>query len=165
MTEDKPVVITNKYETGALMIKKTVTGNRGNKNLSFPFKIDLSAAGRYPYTLYSAGAVISSGTVESGGTIWLKHGQYAIITGLPAGCIYQVTETNPFRHRVTYTGEVGVIAPVVTSLAAFINYRGDVPPTGENSLLPVSVPAMLLSALGMILTFFSGRKRKERKSK
>ena len=159
------VGITNTIQTGALMIKKTVTGNRGSKLISFPFKIDLNVAGRYPYTVYSAGAVISSGTVESGGTIWLKHGQYAIITGLPAGCIYQVTETNPFRHRVTYTGEVGVIAPDVTSLAAFINYRGDVPPTGENSLLPVSVPAMLLSALGMILTFFSGRKRKERKSK
>ncbi|MBP0973834.1 MAG: hypothetical protein J5851_08015 [Oscillospiraceae bacterium] len=159
------VEITNQIKTGSLMIKKTVTGNRGNKKLSFPFKIELSVAGRYPYTVYSAGEVISSGTIESGGTIWLKHNQYAIITGLPAGCIYQVTETNPFHHRVTYTGEVGVIAPDTTSLAAFKNYKGDVPPTGENSLLPVSVPAMLLSALGMILTFFSGRKRRERKSK
>ena len=85
---------------------------------------------------------------------------------LPAGCIYQVTEVNSHGHRVTSTGDSGmIIASAIPSRATFTNYRGHVPPTGENSLLPVSVPAMLLSALGMILTFFSGRKRRERKSK
>jgi hypothetical protein len=66
---------------------------------------------------------------------------------------------------VSSTGSVGNISANRTKTVSFINYKGHTPPTGENNLLPVTVPAMLLSGLAMILTLFSGRKRREKKTK
>ena len=49
--------------------------------------------------------------------------------------------------------------------ASFLNYRSTVPKTGETNLLPVTIPAMGVSGLGMILSALFGKKRKSRKSK
>ena len=160
------VSLTNEFVPGSLMIMKTVTGSRGDKDKQFVFKIELGASGSYPYTIFdSDDSVLDEGFIKSGGKIKLKHGQYAIITGLPAGSSYKVTETKPNGYRVSSTGSVGNISANRTKTVSFINYKGHTPPTGENNLLPVTVPAMLLSGLAMILTLFSGRKRREKKTK
>ena len=76
-----------------------------------------------------------------------------------------MTETNSAYHRVTSTGEIGKILAGKTVTASFLNYRSNVPKTGETNLLPVTIPAMGVSGLGMILSALFGKKRKSRKSK
>ena len=159
------VTVKNEFLVGKLLIKKTVTGNRGMKTLAFPFKVEFldkqgnEIAGSFKYT----GS--KSGFVKSGETIRIKHGEYIIIEQLPVGITYQVTETNSYNHHVTSTGEVGKIVENTTVTASFVNHRSNVPKTGETNLLPVTVPMMGASGLGMILTALFGKKRKSRKSK
>lgn len=161
------VTLVNQFQTGSLLIKKTVTGNRGNKQREFPFRVwfwdedgnELEGQ-QFPYYSNVEG---KSGYIVSGGTIYLKHGEYVIIEGIPVGTRYQVTETNSYGHHVTSTGEVGTIT-LVRAEASFVNYRSDVPKTGETNLLPVTIPAMGVSGLGMILSALLGKKkRKSRK--
>ena len=115
----------------------------------------------FPYSGNTAG---KSGYISSGGVIYLKHGEYIIIDGLPVGTRYEVTETNTYGHSVTSTGEVGKIVQS-GSEASFVNYKDDVPKTGETNLLPVTILAMAMSGLGMILSLILGKKRKSQKNK
>ena len=171
-TADKPVEFTNTYDNGSLRIKKTVTGNRGNKKQSFPFLVEFFDANwkeittqSYSYTKYtSSGQEIHPG-FKSGETIYLRDGEYAVFTGLPVGIRYKVTETNSHGHYASSTGETGKIVANKIATAAFKNCRSDVPKTGETDLLPVTVPIMGASGIGMILTALFGKKRKPRKDK
>ncbi len=163
------VKVTNTITSGSLRIKKTVTG-AGDKNQVFPFRVDLDAAGIYHYAVYNVqGARLGGGDIQSGGTIGLAHDQYAIIIDLPAGCRYAVTEMNNEGYTVFSTGEVGKIEADKVLLAAFTNSKTPVPPgpprqevpkTGEDNLLFMSMLAMVFSAIGMILTLLFGRKRR-----
>ena len=164
-TEDEPVEVTNIFEVGKLIIKKTVAGNRGIKTIAFPFKVEFrDEQGREITTAFKFTGT-RSGTIKSGQTISLKHGEYIIIEGIPAGTLYRVTEMNSQHHLVSSTGEIGKIVANKTVGASFLNYRSDVPKTGETNLLPVTIPAMGVSGLGMILSALFGKKRKSRKSK
>ena len=152
------LTITNTYESGFLVIEKTVTGNLADKNKYFTFKITLNVDGSYPYEVSNG----KTGTIRSGGTIQLKHGESVIIRDLPAGCKYQVTESDSYGYRTYSSGDSGRIGRGSTSTAGFINSRSTAPATGERDYLNLSLSTMLLSGLGMIATFFSGRKRKEK---
>ena len=152
------LTVTNTYESGFLVIEKTVTGNLADKNKYFTFKITLNVDGSYPYEVSNG----KTGTIRSGGTIQLKHGESVIIRDLPAGCKYQVTESDSYGYRTYSSGDSGRIGRGSTSTAGFINSRSTAPATGERDYLNLSLSTMLLSGLGMIATFFSGRKRKEK---
>ncbi len=89
-----------KIRTSDLTISKTVEltpdqGTQINTDAVFTFQIQLEDAatqtlsGSYSYTVDGAAA----GTIASGDSITLKHGQKAVISGLPAGTTYTVTET------------------------------------------------------------------------
>ena len=164
-SRDTEVEVTNTYEVGKLIIKKTVAGNRGIKTIAFPFKVEFrDEQGREITTAFKFTGT-RSGTIKSGQTISLKHGEYIIIEGIPAGTLYRVTEMNSQHHLVSSTGEIGKIVANKTVGASFLNYRSNVPKTGETNLLPVTIPAMGVSGLGMILSALFGKKRKSRKSK
>ncbi|MCR5576992.1 MAG: hypothetical protein K6F56_08295 [Oscillospiraceae bacterium] len=169
---DEPVEFTNKYEDGSLRIEKHVYGNRGDRTRKFKFRVDLIDANgdKLPSSMKFRGMkYTASGSlpfnIKSGDTIELKDGEYAVITGLPVGIYYEVEETNSYSHTVTSTGEIGRIIANTTVTAVFKNYKSDVPKTGETDLLPVTVPMMGVSGLGMILTALFGKKRKPRKDK
>lgn len=98
---------------GELEIKKTVDwGNasdttKQNKN-NFTFTVNLLDAGgteltaEYLYSVYGKGEdPVSSGTVKNGGTITISADQRAVISGLPAGTLYTVTENGANQNGFT----------------------------------------------------------------
>lgn len=107
---------------GELEIKKTVDwGNasestKANKN-SFTFTVDLKQVttgedgtetetdltGSYPYAVYGASGdtPVSSGTIADDGTVTISADQRVVISGLPSGVRYTVTETVPNGFTVS----------------------------------------------------------------
>ncbi len=100
-------------EVGSLSISKRVTGNEGDRTKAFHFTVVLTNAenevlpGSYAYT----GTGVEDGTISSGETISLAHGQSITINGLPIGTKYSVTEqeSNQDGYITTASGENGVI--------------------------------------------------------
>ncbi len=120
----------NHRQAGSLKISKTVTGNGGDRNRSFTFNLILrdgdgnQLTGQYPYTGKG------SGMVSSGSSFTLKSGESILISGLPAGTTYTVTETEANRdgYTTTATGNQGVIVANKTAEASFVNNRTVTPP-------------------------------------
>ena len=90
---------------GDLVISKTVVDKVDDKTKesgkAFTFKVELKNGetaldGKYSYTIYqkkeTGDSEDSSGVIQNGGTLTLTDGQYAIVTGLPMGTDYKVTE-------------------------------------------------------------------------
>lgn len=94
------VVFTNEYKVGSLEVTKEVVGGDAPKGEKFTFTLTLSD------TATTVKCAIGDGTAtdfQSGNTFELEKGQKALITGIPAGVEYTVTETeNP-----DYTTKVG----------------------------------------------------------
>lgn len=117
------VVFTNtKDKPGSLVISKTVNGNAGDRNKEFDFTITFNATGSFNYT--GAGGV-ADGTIDSGDTISLAHGQSISIDGLPKGTTYTVTEADYAidGYATTSTGDKGAIVTDDVQTAAFTNTR------------------------------------------
>ncbi|WP_018752959.1 DUF7601 domain-containing protein [Paenibacillus sanguinis] len=113
-TKDKP---------GSLVISKTVAGNAGNKNKKFDFKVTFDgASGRYAYTGIGGA---TDGTLQSGDTISLAHGESIAIQGLPKDTTYTVTEEDYTKegYKMTSTGASGVIKTDEVQTAAFTNTK------------------------------------------
>ncbi|NLE93132.1 MAG: hypothetical protein GX599_03960 [Chloroflexi bacterium] len=150
----------NSRTLGDLTIKKTVTGENGDRNRFFTFVVEIGRPGEFTYT----GS--RSGLISNGGTIMLKHGEQVTIHGIEVGTSYRITEkeANKDGYRTTYTGEVGTIQEQGVT-ASFTNTKSDFPYTGDDNLatiskmgLMVSVPlAFVFSGLYGVLT---ARKRK-----
>jgi|GEM_PF-658758 len=82
---------------GGLLIGETVVGNGADKNKDFEFTVqfpDASAGKAYAYIKSDN----TKGTIKSGDTITLKHGETIAIEGIPSGDRYSVTQTD-------YSGE------------------------------------------------------------
>ena len=101
-----------------------------------------------------------SGTIKSGDTVQLKHGESITISGLPAGTTYTVTESGNNDYRVYASGNSGTIAANKTSTAAFTNARSSVPQTGDDSNLLLWLSIAGAAGVGMVLTAILGKKRK-----
>lgn len=97
------VEVSDQPVTCTLEIEKQVVNGTGSQE--FTFKVELkdgqgsSLAGSYPYTIYSKrtnGEWIKTpetGQIVDGGTLSLTQDQKAVITGIPKGSQYTVTET------------------------------------------------------------------------
>lgn len=114
----------NTRTIGDLTISKTVAGNAGDTEKKFDFTITLDgsgATGTYDYT----GKGVSDGTIKSGGTVSLSHGQSITINGLPEGITYTVTEADYSKdgYTSTSTGTTGKIEADATQTASFTNTR------------------------------------------
>ena len=85
--------------TGDLVVSKKVDGVEGEVySQEFKFTLDLSGDGSenlYPtYTRYDEGGmVVSDGVIDADGEFTLQDGQYIVISHLPVGITYTVTET------------------------------------------------------------------------
>jgi uncharacterized surface anchored protein len=112
--------------TGNLTIRKTVTGTGADTTKKFNFTVALTGApGAYHYT----GNGVPDGTIQSGGTISLAHGQSITIVGLPKESTYQVTEADYSRdgYTTTSTGAAGSIAADTAKTASFTNCHSNTP--------------------------------------
>lgn len=109
-------------DTGNLTISKTVAGTGADTAKKFNFTVTFSGAtGFYPYT----GNGLPDGTIKSGDTISLAHGQSITVTGLPAGATYQVNEETDSAkgYSVESAGSAGTIYASQDCTAAFTNTK------------------------------------------
>lgn len=87
--------ITNKLKkTVDLKISKTVT-NKSSDTTEFKFNLYLDGKKqtKFSYKLYNANGTYSTPTITDG-NIKIKHGQYALIEGIPSGTKYEVREVD-----------------------------------------------------------------------
>ena len=125
-------------KTGDLTISKEVVNGDVNKEFSFKLEFMDSAGNKLDGSYETEYKRVSDGggaetPVTSGDKIELKHDEYVIINGLPAGATYKVTETKADGYTTT-VGEVttleatGTIAKEPTATVAFTNtYNSSVP--------------------------------------
>ena len=126
-TNKKDVIITNTLTNGSLTINKTVSGNAGEQDRDFTFKIELfdennPLTGSYNYT----GS--KTGTITSGDTVTLKHSESITINELPVGTVYKVTEVeaNTDGYETAVTDGEGTI-DFGTQTAKFVNIKNETP--------------------------------------
>ena len=103
---------TNSYAPPTLTISKTVAGTYGSKELSFYFNVTIKNADGTGYTgadvsykIGSAGAVTPMTFDEHGksaSTIPLKHGESAVLTGIPADATVTIKEMAVKDYVTTY---------------------------------------------------------------
>ena len=112
---------------GGLAVKKTVSGNRGERNRKFLFTITLSGVSQ---TGIDA-ATFTDGNFENGvSEISLKDGEEYRFEEIPAGFSYTVTEADDALrdgYTVTATGTSGTIPAGDTAEAAFENRKNEDP--------------------------------------
>ena len=123
---------------GNLSISKAIALTEGqgteiNKKQTFTFTVALKDAKgealtkEYAYTVTDeSGAEIKKGKATDGTEISFQHGQKAVITGLPAGAQYTVTETAVAGYTTSVNGQAGnaasgTIAAEETAAADFTN--------------------------------------------
>ena len=132
--EPQTAVFTNTKNLGTLNISKTVAGNAGETNKKFTFAVSLTTPDgdedteSYPYT----GVGVPDGTIASGDTIKLAHGQSITIRDLPIGTEYTVTESeaNKDGYATTVTGGTGTITVSESAtFARFTNTKDSSTPT------------------------------------
>jgi len=123
-TDSAVFAFTNAYKTGRLEITKTVV-NAANPedNTKFTFTVTFADAtgaaieGSFPYTIGDS----ATGTIASGGTVQLANGETAIITELPDGVTYTVTETVIDGYTPDKTSATGTIDDEQAAAVEFIN--------------------------------------------
>lgn len=119
---------TNTYSAGTLKVTKTVTGNLGDKDRYFEFKVNLKGVSGKNYGdsyAISGGSYKDNPTSAKVGeetTFYLKHGETISIANLPYDVEYTVTETPMENYETTKTGDHGTIA-AAEQTAEFTNKR------------------------------------------
>ncbi|MBR2663518.1 MAG: Cna B-type domain-containing protein, partial [Clostridia bacterium] len=137
--ETKIVKFTNTRKTGGLTVTKTVVSSDANDNdKEFTVEIALKIEG-VDFTANDISvtrnneAIVDADLTKAAGKITIskvKHGDTIVMTGLPVGVAYTVTETSAAGFTVTYNGTTsedpatGVIA-VAMSTAAIYNTKDE----------------------------------------
>ena len=118
----------DKIPTGSLSISKTVTGNDGELDREFTFEVTLTDANGNNLTDTYNYTGSKTGTIKSGRTVSLKHGETITIEGLPVGTKYEVTEkeANSDRYVTVSSGSAGEIING-NSVSRFENHRDEIP--------------------------------------
>ena len=113
-------------QVGGLRIEKQVEGLGGDLTRDFNFTINLKNAegnalnNQYSYRKYDKnGNVVTAGTIRNNDTFQLKSGQYLIITDLPYGSQYVITETTVDGYTATNVVN-GVVSDTGNAAGAFI---------------------------------------------
>ena len=119
--EDK--TITNTLKPGVLEISKTVNStNMAHEDKVFTFTVELTDKdGKLLNGSYVLNDTASIEVRDGKATITLSGGESAVISGLPAGTQYSVTETAESGFTAESEGESGVIEPTKTAEASFTN--------------------------------------------
>lgn len=154
----------NTYKAGELDVSKTVTGNLGDKNKYFEFKVTLTGeAGktyRDSYAVTGGSNTANPSTIKIGEdtTFLLKHGDTITIANLPYGVTYTVTETAVDGYTTEKTGADGTIN-AADQTAAFTNTKNGEVDTGVvlNNMPYILVLAVLAAGVAVYII----RKRRE----
>lgn len=94
---------------GTLKVTKQVAGNLSNKDDEFKFTVTLNdVKGSYKATIEGVESVPDATGDENGVEYTLKHGQTLVITNLPAGATWDVTETDTKDYIVSTAFEENV---------------------------------------------------------
>lgn len=108
----KVFTITNtKTETGSIKVSKTVEGNGADRNKAFKFNVELKNGGNPVSGVYSLDGAAGSktGTIvfdEKGkASFELSDGESIVITGLPVGVDYTVTENTYKNYKPSDNGK------------------------------------------------------------
>ena len=105
-------------DMGQLKIGKTLSASQDAlSDVEYEFKVTLTASKngpqlneRYSYARTGSTGTTTYGTVASGETIKLRHGETALIDGLPAGTYYKVEELTTGGYEIFANNEKGKIA-------------------------------------------------------
>lgn len=112
-------------QTGALIVRKTVSGEGSDAHKSFTFTVTLMQNGDTPNGDIICGDVtFTNGTA----TFTLKHNESKTIENIPVGFTYLVEESDNGGYAVTVnntdaTTASGIIVAGQTATAAFDNYK------------------------------------------
>ena len=130
--EPKPAV------TGDLRISKKVTGTGGSAGKTFHFTVSLGAGGSYAYRRSDG----KSGSIADGGEVALKSGEAVLISGIPAGSTYKVTENTEDAegYRVTCENAAGKIRGKTETAVSFVNHRDQKKTTPSPTASPTPAP-------------------------
>ena len=118
----------NETPSGSLTISKTVSGTAGEMDRDFTFKIELFDENNNILTDTYNYTGDKTGTITSGDTITLKHGESITIDKLPLGTKYQVTEieANTDGYETTATNDNGTITEKGANVN-FVNVKNETP--------------------------------------
>lgn len=154
----------NTYKAGELDVSKTVTGNLGDKNKYFEFKVTLTGEEgkiyRDSYAVTGGSNTENPSTIKIGEetTFLLKHGDTITIANLPYGVTYTVTETAAEGYTTEKTGDTGKIN-AADQAAEFTNNKAGSIDTGVvlNNMPYILVLAVLAAGVAVFII----RKRRE----
>lgn len=131
----KTDAVVNTYSAGTLNVSKTVTGNLGDKDKYFQFKVTLTGVADMTY-LDSYGVDGGSNTsnpstikIGEETIFWLKDGETIHIDNLPYGVTYTVTETAADGYTANMKEAKGEISAASQS-ADFVNTKTGTIDTG-----------------------------------
>lgn len=152
----------NTFSAGNLQVTKTVTGNLGDKDKYFEFKVTLTGEDGKNYAdsyVVSGGASTNATSIVLGTetTFQLKHGETLTIANLPYGVSYKVEETAVTGYTTTKTGDEGSISNAVQT-AAFTNDKQQGIDMGVTLESLPYVLALVIVAGGAVVMF--ARKRR-----
>lgn len=175
-----PAEFTNTYNSYSLEVKKTVQGNFGDLGDTFTFYITLGGADGKDNNYASATVTVSDAangkTWTIGGgqqTVTLKHGQTIIVSNLPVGVTYTVTEkkTNDDGTAWVYdtTGEAVAINDVLPSITAnnnenkveIVNKHEGIPDMGVVLDNAPYIAMLAIVAIGGVALMLNKRRRDE----
>jgi pilin isopeptide linkage protein len=191
-TEKNPIVFTNTCATDELVISKTVTGTMGDKKKQFDFTIDIPVGGD-KINLAEGQKIVgyihrNNSTTEKkelivGGTneFSLADGEKLVISDVPEGMIYTVTEANYTDYQTSIVGTFSNGNTTVTKTVSGKTYdattKGQSTPivnggntiafTNNKELIKTGLTmdvapylAVLVIAAGCVVIFFASRKRR-----
>ena len=158
--DDTTVWQDGNHATGTLTVKKTVTGNEGDKNKYFTFTVTLkmpeitvdalatpiinatpdTSAAPTPVTETYDGVTFTDGVA----TFTLKHNESKTIKDIPAGYTYTVTESDNAGYTVAMSGDTGTIEAGKTAIAAFNNYKAGGGDSGHYHPTTTPVPVIVI---------------------
>lgn len=155
-------------DMGQLKIGKTLSASQDAlSDVEYEFKVTLTASengpeldGRYSYTRMDSSGKSTYGTVASGETIKLRHGETALIDGLPAGTYYKVEELTTGGYEIFANNEKGTIAKGkitdgTATPADFVNtpLAYTLPVTGDTGPLKYTLEGLCLTAGALFLLY------------
>lgn len=172
---------TNTYNSYSLEVEKTVKGSLGDLNENFTFTITLGKAAGKDNNY--ASAIVKSDNSDNDGTwtwiadgqaqktVTLKHGQAAIISNLPVGVTYTVTENGKGAEGWLYevTGEAVATNDVLPSITDnnndnkvnIINDHKGVPDMGVLLDNAPYIAMLAIVAIGGVALMLNKRRRDE----
>jgi hypothetical protein len=136
------VTMVDEYNIASLKVKKTVTGNMGDRHRDYNFTITLKDAKNAAYTKavsYKKGTETGTLTPDASGKVsfTLSHRETIEFTDLLIGTKYEVAEAD-YRadgYTTTSSNSSGTVAKTNPD-AEFVNSKGTAVPTGVRNVFP-----------------------------